>query len=499
MLLSTFRHLPLDVYTPEQVAQAELAMAEHHQVDLYGLMKKAAASLFELIEQLQNAQSRLCILLGKGNNAGDGFALARLAQQAGWQVVLVAMPGCASWRGVAQQAKQDLPDDCHWLSFESINFADYDVVVDCVLGIGFKHKLTPQWQAVFKQLNQQARCIVSADVPSGLNAATGYAVEHAVCAHHTVTFLALKLGLLTGDAKDHCGRLHFADLDAGHYIRQKNNRYYRRLELNPLKPLLSARYGNSHKGNFGRLLCIGGDKGMSGAIRLAASAALRSGAGTVTVLTHPDNYQLVASQHAELMVYPVNGLTPQIKQLIEAADCLLVGPGLGRSGWANGLMQYVCQLPQAKVIDADGLNWLADNPQKQHNWILTPHPGEAARLLKLSSADVQQNRFNVASEIQSRFGGVTVLKGAGSIICSEVDSAICTQGNPGMASGGMGDLLAGLCAGLVAQNLKLSDAAELAVCVHASAGDKVAEQGQRGMIASDLLPMIRQFVNQAVD
>ncbi|WP_017443728.1 bifunctional ADP-dependent NAD(P)H-hydrate dehydratase/NAD(P)H-hydrate epimerase [Gayadomonas joobiniege] len=499
MLLHSTQNLPERLFTAAQVAHAEKMMQQNNQVDLYQLMKKAAVALFEVICACQAPHKQLAILLGKGNNAGDGLAVAQLALMAGWRVTLLPMPGCANWQGAAGQAYADLSSGGQWANPNDADFSQFEIVLDAVCGIGFKYEFSDEWRDILKRVNQAATCVVSADIPSGLNANNGYAVTGTLKASHTVTFLAVKPGLLTGDAKDYVGQIHFAGLDVQDEVVRYNRSYFHRLDFNQLKQSIPARAANSHKGDFGRVLCIGGDKGMSGAIRLAALGALRAGAGTVTVLTHPDNYGLVAGGQPELMVLAANGLTPQVKKQIEQADCILIGPGLNTGGFANGLMQYICGLPQAKVVDADALNWLAANPQKQHNWILTPHPGEAGRLLKLTTARVQQSRFDVASEIQARYGGVCILKGAGSIVSNEYNSAICTLGNPGMAAGGMGDLLAGICIALLGQKFSLQRAAEIAVCVHAKAGDLAARKGQRGMIASDLLPFVRQLLNQAVD
>ncbi|WP_143870335.1 NAD(P)H-hydrate dehydratase [Catenovulum sediminis] len=499
MKLSSNRHLPRNLYTPEQVKNSEKWAAQQQGLSLFELMQKAGEAIFELIENCFFKEKTLCILLGKGNNAGDGFVVARLAHTAGWHVELATMPGCQSWSGEAQQALAQLPDSIHFKNVESCDFSSFSVIVDAVFGIGLNKIVKPEWSVIFDAVNQAGRLVISADVPSGLNAHTGDVMGNAIKATHTVTFIALKSGLFTADAGDYCGEIHFAPLDVAQHVEKANQAYFRLLQLSEQKFYFKPRARNSHKGQFGRLLCIGGDRGMSGAIRIAAEGALRAGAGTVSVITHPDNVVQVSQGRPELMVYGVNGITTEAKTLMQQADAIVIGPGLGRSGWANGLMQIACELEQNKVVDADALHWLAEHAVKKNNWILTPHPGEAGVLLQQSSSHIQHDRYAAAQQIQARYGGVCILKGHGSLIASSQDTSVCQAGNPGMASGGMGDLLAGICGAFIAQGFAPTLAAELAVVVHAQAGDEAAKQGERGMIASDLMSFVRQCVNQAIE
>ncbi len=248
------------------------------------------------------------------------------------------------------------------------------------------------------------------------------------------------------------------------------------------------------KGHFGHVLVVGGDFCMSGAARLAGEAAARAGAGLVSVATHAEHAAIISAAVPELMCHGVED-SASLMPLLRRASVVAIGPGLGKSPWAQALLGVMLQSDLPMVVDADALNLLAIEPAKKDNWILTPHPGEAARLLGQTVEEVQSDRTAAAIELQKKYGGVVVLKGAGTVVVdSEEVIGICGEGNPGMASGGMGDVLTGVIAGLLAQGLSLSQAARLGVCLHARAGDSAAEEGQRGLLASDLFPFIRRLV-----
>jgi hydroxyethylthiazole kinase-like uncharacterized protein yjeF len=268
------------------------------------------------------------------------------------------------------------------------------------------------------------------------------------------------------------------------------------LNLTSLLTLLPQRERDAHKGDFGHTLIVGGDYGMAGAVRLAAEACARVGSGLTTVATRAEHINIVSGARPEIMCYGINHVT-QLKNLLTRATVLVLGTGLGQSDWSQELFHYLIAISsQPKIIDADGLNLLAKQPQYREDWILTPHVGEAARLLQSTSDQIQKNRIAAIKEIQKKYGGVVVLKGKGSLVTrTNEDPSICEAGNPGMASGGMGDVLSGVIGGLVAQGLSLQQAAELGVCVHAAAGDRAAkENGERGLLALDLIPYIRELL-----
>lgn len=267
------------------------------------------------------------------------------------------------------------------------------------------------------------------------------------------------------------------------------------IKLSDFSPLLLPRSRDAHKGLFGHVLIIGGGKGMAGAVRLAAEAALRVGAGLVSVATQPEHISVVVSARPEIMAHGIKK-AKDLKPLLAKASVIVVGVGLGQTTWSKQLITETLDAPQPKVIDADALNLLAQQGIKSENWILTPHPGEAARLLTSQVTHIQADRLKAVKTLQQMYGGVIVLKGAGSLICVSDSVRICKAGNPGMASGGMGDVLSGIIGGLLAQHVNLRQAAELGVYLHASAGDWVAkQQGERGMLASDLMPYLTKLIN----
>jgi len=257
-----------------------------------------------------------------------------------------------------------------------------------------------------------------------------------------------------------------------------------------------ARPRESHKGTFGHVLIVGGDQGYSGAARLAGEAALRCGAGLVSVGTHPGHAATLNQGRPELMVQGVQGGS-DLDALLNQSTVVAIGPGLGQTPWGKSLLDQVLASPLPLVVDADALNLLRNPVRREAPWVLTPRPGEAARLLGSSSQKVQEDRFTVALDLAERFGASIVLKGAGTIIAEKARlSRVIPLGNPGMASGGMGDVLTGVIAALIAQGLSTFDAATLGALLHAGAGDLLAEEyGERGLLALDLPPAIRQLLN----
>jgi hydroxyethylthiazole kinase-like uncharacterized protein yjeF len=267
------------------------------------------------------------------------------------------------------------------------------------------------------------------------------------------------------------------------------------LQLRDFAEYLKPRPRGLHKGNCGHVLIIGGDFGYSGAPRLAAKAALRVGAGLVSVATRIENAVVMNATCPEIMCHGV-GFPEELNNLIERADVIVIGPGLGQSEWAQELANFVFNIPKPMVVDADALSFLTPETERKEQRILTPHPGEAARMLKMTAEEVQEERLIAIQKLHQLYGGVNVLKGAGTLILNSDSTPImCEAGNPGMATAGMGDVLSGVIGGWVAQGLSLDNAAKLGVLLHASAGDLAAEEGERGMIASDLMPYLRRLAN----
>ncbi len=318
----------------------------------------------------------------------------------------------------------------------------------------------------------------------------------AIQADATLTYIGLKQGMFTGVGPDCCGRIYFDALELPARIYARQLLAAQRIEWRKLSQRVQPRRRSSHKGDSGQVLIVGGNRGYSGAALLAAEAAARSGAGLVTLATHPVHAACLNLVRPELMCHGVEQ-SDQLLALMDRAKVIALGPGLGRDDWARSLYQAVLDSSLPLVVDADALNLLSEAPARRENWVLTPHPGEAARLLHTDTRMIQDDRFEALQRLQARFGGVVVLKGAGSLIGggSSHPPAVCSGGNPGMASGGSGDLLTGIIAALIAQGYELLEAAQLGVALHAAAGDRAARQGEIGMLAGDSLVELRGLLN----
>jgi NAD(P)H-hydrate epimerase len=375
--------------------------------------------------------------------------------------------------------------------FQSGQTIKADVLVDALLGIGLDRPVTGVYAEAIQTINACSSPIIAVDIPSGLNADTGSVMGFAVKADLTVTFIGLKQGLFTGQAAQYCGDIGYAQLA----VLDEVFPGFKAAATRVVKTGLPRRNRCAHKGDCGHVLVVGGELGYSGAARLAGEAALRVGAGLVSIATRVGHSGLVNLGRPELMSHGVE-TAEQLVTLLAKVDIIVVGPGLGQSDWAKALFNVAISSGKPMIVDADGLNLLAASPTAKPDWILTPHPGEAARLLNCSNADIQQDRFAAAVSLQASYGGVAVLKGAGTLIASEQRLAVSNTGNPGMASGGMGDVLSGVIAGLLAQGLTLQDAAQQGVYIQGMAADLAAEKnGERGLLASDLMPYLRQLVN----
>ncbi len=487
--------LPHSVYGAEWLRGWESRAAALAGVSLYQLMERAGAGAFRTLCWVYPFARHYVILAGQGNNGGDAYVVARLAAAGGKTVTLIECPGRSPLPEQAQSARQA------WLDAGGIiQDADtpwpqqVDVIVDGLLGTGLKDAPRGSFSALIEAANAHAAPVLALDIPSGLNAETGAVAGSVMRAAHTQTFIALKPGLVTGKARSVTGQLHYDDLGLGPWLQQQTP-VMERFTAAQLTRWLQPRDPCSHKGDNGRLLIIGGDLGLSGAIRMTGEAALRTGAGLVRVLTREENIASLLTARPELMVEPLTD--DSLRQGLEWADVVVIGPGLGQTDWGKNALRIAENCTKPMLWDADALNLLAINPQKRHNRIITPHPGEAARLLNSKTGVIESDRLLAAKNIIKRYGGVVVLKGAGTL-CADVDGhmAVADVGNAGMASGGMGDLLSGIIGGLLAQKLSLYDAACAGCVIHGAAADWLAaKKGTRGMVATDLLPALYQFVN----
>lgn len=515
MSLST-TSIPRELYLASQVQQLDRLAIEKFGIPGIELMKRAGASCFDAIQHHWPEARRLLVFAGGGNNGGDAYIVAGLAREQGLAVHLLSLSDPENLKGDARLAWQWAIDrKVDITAFQdythnSESAANNTVIVDGILGTGLDREVEGDYALAIEHINKSHSPVLSIDIPSGLHANTGMPLGAAVVADCTVSFIGMKRGMLTGVAGNHVGKLQFSDLDIPHEVYGEDDAPKAdtiRIDIHSAAKHLSRRTPASHKGDFGHVLVIGGDHGFGGATLLTAEACLRTGAGLVSVLTRSAHRSGMLARRPELMVLGTEDEGANPEALVNKATAIVVGPGLGTGEWSRKQLQLAlgAQLSRGVplIVDADGLTLIAERDTdktqiKRDNWILTPHPGEAARLLHCETSEISKDRFAAVRKLQQRWGGNCLLKGHGSLLATaEAGDGLflCSEGNPGMATGGMGDVLAGVIAGLVAQGFPLGRALRAGVCIHGEAADLAAESGQRGTIATDLLPYIRQLVN----
>jgi ADP-dependent NAD(P)H-hydrate dehydratase / NAD(P)H-hydrate epimerase len=490
---------PTAIYSASQVRALDRFEIEQRKVAGYALMTRAAEAALKILRARWPQAKRLAVVCGGGNNGGDGYVLARLAQASGLEAMVLAATPPDRLTGDARRAQDDwvaAGGPAHPFAAEAL--AGGDVIVDALLGIGLTGAPRAESIAVIEAINAAHRPVLALDIPSGVDADTGAVHGAAVRADVTLSFVAFKSGTFLGAGPEHAGVVLLDDLGVVPPVRPEFAPLMKRIDQSELAQNLPRRARDAHKGSSGRVLIVGGGAGMPGAARLAGEAALRVGAGLVSVAGAPENLLPVTATRPELIYLP----TPAagIEAALHAADAVAIGPGLGTAEWGARLWaEFLRVSPARAVVDADALNLLAREPLKlPAEWILTPHPGEAGRLLGSDAGAVQSDRLGAVRALNSRYGATAVLKGAGTLVACGGDARtlyICERGNPGMATAGMGDVLTGVIAGLVAQRIDSARAARLGVLIHALAGDSAAQGGQRGLIASDVIAELRGWVN----
>ena len=474
---------------------------DRRAVDTFGLdadvlMRRAGAAAWRvLLERWPDAQ-HIGVVCGPGNNGGDGYVLALLAHAAGREAVVVTLPDGASRSDPARALHAE------WLAQGGVVHAfdgglpGMDVWVDALFGIGLTHAPERAAAALIKAINASQRPVLALDVPSGVDADSGRAPGAAIAAECTLQFIVAKRGLYTGDARTLAGDVLQDALKLPSGLLASEPHDADLLHVEALAGWLPRRARDAHKGDFGHVLCVGGDHGTGGAILLSTQAALRSGAGLVSVATRAAHVAALLAARPEAMAHTVED-SADFAPLLQRASVVAVGPGLGQGEWGRAL--YAAALASGKplVIDADALNLLAKHPQPLHDAVLTPHPGEAARMLEVSTDIIQGDRYGAARVLAERYGSVVVLKGAGTVIAAPGRiPAIIDAGNPGMATGGMGDVLTGVIAAMRAQSFAAFDAAVCGALLHGAAGDLAARfGGERGLLASDLFPQLTRLAN----
>ena len=464
-------------------------------------MDRAGAGTLRALVEHWPGMRRVAVVCGAGNNGGDGFVVARRAREAGFEVRALGVgdPGRLGPDAAAMlRAMHGVGVELEPFSASALE----GVVVDALFGTGLSRPVAGAPAAAIEAMNAAGAPIVAVDVPSGIDADTGCARGEAVRASLTVTFIAPKRGLVTGAGPDHCGRLELDTLGVPASLADRVPGGAVQLDYDtlPRHSCLGPRPRGAHKGSHGHVLVVGGDLGFAGAVRLAAEGAARVGAGLVSVATREAHAATVSAMRPEIMSRGVEDESA-FEDLAERANVVVIGPGLGLGRWGERMFARALRHESGfLVVDADGLNHLAaagSTPPRRDDWVLTPHPGEAARLLGVSAGEVQADRFAAARAIRERHGGVCVLKGAGTIVDAGPPHrvGVCLNGNPGMATGGTGDVLTGVIAGLAAQGAGPADAAAFGVCIHGKAGDRAARAGERGLLAGDLVAELRGLVN----
>lgn len=502
-------------YNARKAATAdEMRKIDSVTIEKYGipgilLMENAAKHVADVISTYMTSPSgkHITIICGKGNNGGDGFAAAKLLHDLNASVNVWLIGNCDDVKGDAKINLDKLAS--LGISINSItdinpvmdSISKSDIIVDGIFGTGFKGSISGLAVDVIKLINSSNKPVISIDIPSGLNADNGSVSDICVKADYTATFALAKIGLFTHPGAVNAGKVIVGDIGIPHELYDKIN-----VEITHpqwISNTLPSRVGDSHKGTFGTSVVIAGSKGMCGAAELASNAVLRAGAG-LSILCVPSSIQnIMMTKLTEVMVrglgedsdeaFSTNS-TDEVLDICKKATSAVIGCGIGQSDeTAIFARDLIDSLTCPSVIDADGLNCLSkhkDYLYQPHNLhILTPHPAELSRLTGTSVDQIQSDRIGAARKAASDFNCIVVLKGAGTVIAHPNGRAVLnTTGNPGMATGGTGDVLAGVIGGLIAQGINQFEAAVCGVYLHGLAGDIVANDiGQSGMIAGDIL------------
>lgn len=498
--------LTRSLFTASQVRAFDRRAIDEFGLPGLTLMRRAGRVCFEQLRETWPQACSLVIVCGGGNNGGDGFVIAELARRAGLHVTVFAASSLDRLSDDASSALADMRvAGVEVLDYDGRPMPSCDLIVDAMLGTGLERNLEGRYAQAVQAINASPAPVLAVDIPTGLHADTGSELGCAVIAELTCSFIGLKIGLFTGRGSHVAGRVAFDDLGVPDAV--FDNVRPAALLIDPERALsvLAPRARDAHKGHFGHALVIGGARGYGGAAMLAAQACLRAGAGLVSVATHESYTSAFAARCAEAMFAPAV-TAADVAPLIERATAIAIGPGLGKDTWAGGLLDAVLAARKPTVFDADALNLLATRGPAAlpADSIVTPHPGEAARLLGCSTAEIQADRVDAAVTIATRFETCVVLKGAGTVIAQADGStppAIANVGNPGLATGGSGDTLTGIALAMLAQRAALGlhvvDAARLAVCAHGAAADIAARQGERGMLGTDVTDALRAVMNPA--
>jgi NAD(P)H-hydrate epimerase len=514
---------PSELYLANEVRELDRVAIDEHGIPGIELMERASRFALHALLKRWPETRHIAVLCGAGNNAGDGYFLAALAQKRNIHCHCYYLSDPSSLKGDAHTAynlskTQNVRIECFTpnASFVEIISLNNVVVVDALLGTGLNRAVSSDYTQAIEECNACNLPVLAIDIPSGLSANTGKPQGIAVNADLTTTFIGNKLGLMTGEGRQYSGDICFSTLELPNEVSVKVKPSASCLKLESLLAKLPTRARDSHKGKHGHTLLIGGNEGFGGAIALATQAAARMGVGLLSVITHPSNSNNVLQRTPEAMTHAFGepDKARNLIELIEKANVIAIGPGLTQDDWATNLLAQTLESDAFLVLDADALNLIALDPKlhtrlsiRNNRHIMTPHPGEAARLLNCSSKDIESDRLGAVLTLQAKFGGHALLKGSGTLIAHPSGTIFLNPyGNPGMACGGMGDTLTGMLAGLISSygsyrtdsnSLDAETLCKLACCLHACAADAEAmENGEVGMLASDLPQRARRILNK---
>lgn len=497
MRIASLQDLP-KVYRSGAVRAAEQVAMTRFGLDEDDLMARAGLAAWRLLLDRWPQAQRIGIVCGPGNNGGDGYVLAELARSSGRHVFVLRLNDEVKAGAARRAADAYIQAGGEVATFVADDgLPEADVWVDALFGIGLHRALENHAADLVAALNHDhVSPLLALDIPSGVDADTGDHDGLAVRATVTLSFIAGKPGLYTGRGRESAGEVVIDTLGLVEHVFDDLEPAARIARADALPRWLPPRGRNAHKGHFGTVLCIGGDHGFGGAIALCAEAAHRAGAGMVSAATRAEHVPVLLTRRPETMTRAVESVS-QLKPLLDRCTVIAIGPGLGCDAWGEALLEAVLAEDLPTVIDADGLNLLTIAPENLENAVLTPHPGEAARLLNMPVKVIERDRIASAQRLAERCGCVVVWKGAGSIVAAPGEiPVIIDAGNPGMAAGGMGDVLTGVIAAVIAQGWSNFDGAVCGALLHAAAGDAAARGGgERGLLPSDLFPQLRYLAN----
>lgn len=470
------------------------ALINKHGLTERELIARAGLNAFRVISEEFPHYNVFDIFCGPGKNGLDGLNIAKHAKSSGYAVrVYLSEPNDL----------KNLPETLSFSEFKELDISvvSFDrfiprksIVVDAIFGVGINRLLPQEVEYLLMSINQLSNPKVAIDVPTGVNPSTGHIDTIAFRADLTISFFAGKQGTYTGEGRSHSGKVLVDKLSLAVQDELKKFHSSKLESLKNLRHLLPVRHEYSNKLDYGHCLIVGGAPGFAGASLLACQAALRTGSGLVSLATHFSNSEGLISSQPEIMLHRIKD-AEQTDRILGRISVVGIGPGLGVSTWSRRVYEKLLEFDKPMVFDADALNLLAERPNFNDLRILTPHSREAARLLETSDLQVEFDRILAAERISEIYGGVCLLKGPGTVVARlGRTTRVISGGNSGMATGGMGDLLTGIIASLVGQGATIFDAAVLGASIHNQAADKSKSYGLRGMLPSDLLPLIRDLI-----